>query len=109
MHILLRPAALPGSPPGSSFELRVVVLEVAAPLLRGAAVSLHAHAAREEGVVAELLALLDPRTGEVTKVGGGGGPHATHGPAASSHPYGTPWHGPRARERLARAASLPRP
>lgn len=52
-----------------SFEARVVVLpDVAVPLLRGAAVTLHAHAAREAGTVTQLVATLNPKTGEVLKV-----------------------------------------
>ncbi len=46
----------------------MVVLDVPLPLLRGAAVTLHAHAARDEGHITQLVAVLDPRSGEVTKV-----------------------------------------
>ncbi|GIL62839.1 hypothetical protein Vafri_17011 [Volvox africanus] len=49
------------------FELRVVVLDVPVPLLRGHVVTLHAHVAREEGHITALLATLDPRTGDVVK------------------------------------------
>ncbi|GIM12701.1 hypothetical protein Vretimale_15995, partial [Volvox reticuliferus] len=49
------------------FELRVVVLDVPVPLLRGHVVTLHAHVAREEGHITALLATLDPRTGDVIK------------------------------------------
>ncbi|EFJ41150.1 elongation factor-like protein, partial [Volvox carteri f. nagariensis] len=49
------------------FELRVVVLDTPVPLLRGHVVTLHAHAAREEGHITALTATLDPRTGEVVK------------------------------------------
>ena len=53
------------------FQLRLVVLDVPVPLLRGQAVTLHAHVAREEGHLSALVALLDPRTGEEVKVGRG--------------------------------------
>ncbi|KXZ51213.1 hypothetical protein GPECTOR_13g700 [Gonium pectorale] len=49
------------------FELRIVVLDVSVPLLRGQAVTLHAHVAREEGHITALSAVLDARSGEVTK------------------------------------------
>ncbi|KXZ49597.1 hypothetical protein GPECTOR_20g453 [Gonium pectorale] len=55
------------------FELRVVMLDVSVPLLRGQAVTLHAHVAREEGHITALSAVLDPRSGEVTKVDVGRG------------------------------------
>ncbi|KAG2439867.1 hypothetical protein HYH02_010497 [Chlamydomonas schloesseri] len=51
----------------TKFELRIVVLDVPVPLLRGQAVTLHAHVAREEGHISALVALLDPRSGEVLK------------------------------------------
>jgi len=49
------------------FELRVVVLEVAVPILKGQSVTLHAHVAREVGHINALIGLLSPRSGEVTK------------------------------------------
>lgn len=49
------------------FEARVLVLEVAVPLLRGQALTVHAHVAQEEGRISALLAQLNPRTGEVLK------------------------------------------
>ncbi|KAG2498490.1 hypothetical protein HYH03_003742 [Edaphochlamys debaryana] len=49
------------------FELRIVVLDVPVPLLKGTPVTLHAHVAREEGHITALTATLDPRTGEVVK------------------------------------------
>ncbi|PNW73614.1 hypothetical protein CHLRE_13g565750v5 [Chlamydomonas reinhardtii] len=51
----------------TKFQLRLVVLDVPVPLLRGQAVTLHAHVAREEGHLSALVALLDPRTGEEVK------------------------------------------
>lgn len=45
-------------------EARLLLLDVPAPLLRGASVTLHCHTAREEGVVSALAALLDGKTGE---------------------------------------------
>jgi elongation factor 1 alpha-like protein len=50
-----------------SFEARVLVLDVSVPLLKGAAVTVHAHTARESGVLSGLLALLDGKTGEVVR------------------------------------------
>eukprot|EP00983_Pelagomonas_calceolata_P079569 1154747-Pelagomonas_calceolata.AAC.1 len=49
------------------FELRVVVLEVAVPVLKGQSATVHAHVAREVGHISSLIALLSPKTGEVTK------------------------------------------
>lgn len=51
-------------PLAAKFEARVVVLDVPVPLLHGAAVTLHAHTARESGNVTALAALLDAKTGE---------------------------------------------
>jgi elongation factor 1 alpha-like protein len=51
----------------TTFEARVLVLEVPIPILKGHSVTLHAHTAREEAVVSSLVALVDPKTGAVTK------------------------------------------
>lgn len=53
--------------PPPQFEMRIVVLEVAVPLLRGQSATIHAHVAREVGHVSSLLALLNTRSGEVVK------------------------------------------
>jgi elongation factor 1 alpha-like protein len=55
------------APLAAKFRARVVVLDVAIPVLRGQQVTLHAHAAREAGHVSALLELLDARTGEVVR------------------------------------------
>ena len=47
------------------FELRLVVLDVPVPLLQGHLVTLHAHAAREEGRISALVASLDPKVRRV--------------------------------------------
>lgn len=44
-----------------------MVLNARVPLLRGAAVVLHAHAAKEAAHVTNLIATLDGKTGEVAK------------------------------------------
>lgn len=49
------------------FTAQVLVLDVGLPLLKGHAVTIHAHTAREAGVVSHLVALCDGRTGAVTK------------------------------------------
>ena len=48
-------------------ECRVLLLDAAPPLLRGASVTLHCHTAREEAVVTALVALLDGKSGDVLK------------------------------------------
>ncbi|KAF5841984.1 translation elongation factor EF1A/initiation factor IF2gamma [Dunaliella salina] len=54
-------------PLATKFELRVVVLEVAVPVLKGQSATVHAHVAREVGHISSLIALMSPKTGEVTK------------------------------------------
>jgi len=54
-------------PTVTKFEARVVVLDIPVPLLKGAACALHAHVSSCEARIETLTALLDPRTGEVTK------------------------------------------
>jgi elongation factor 1 alpha-like protein len=55
-------------PAATRATLRVLLLpDLKAPLLRGAAVTLHAHTAREAARVTALQALLDPRTGAVLR------------------------------------------
>lgn len=52
------------------FEARVLVLDGQAglpPLLRGAAVSVHSHMAREEATVSALVATLNAKSGEVER------------------------------------------
>jgi translation elongation factor EF-1alpha len=44
--------------------LQVLVLQVPLPILKGQAVTVHAHTAREAAVVSALLGLCDPRTGQ---------------------------------------------
>jgi elongation factor 1 alpha-like protein len=52
----------------SRVTLRLLLLpDLKAPLLKGAAVTLHAHTAREAGRVSALLALLNARTGAVIR------------------------------------------
>ena len=51
-----------------SFEVEVVVLDVVIPVLQGQQVTVHAHAARDSGYISKLVALLDGKTGKVTKV-----------------------------------------
>eukprot|EP00775_Hariotina_reticulata_P011038 gene11038-11193_t len=45
------------------FTAQVLVLQVPLPILKGQAVTVHAHTAREAGVVSALLGLCDSRTG----------------------------------------------
>lgn len=49
------------------FLARVLVLPAPVPLLKGAQVTLHAHAARETGHISSLLSLLNAKTGEVER------------------------------------------
>jgi hypothetical protein len=49
------------------FMAQVLVLDVGMPLLKGHAVTIHTHSAREAGVISHLMALCDGKTGEVTK------------------------------------------
>lgn len=49
------------------FIAQVLVLDVGLPLLKGHAVTIHAHTAREAGVISHLMALCDAKTGEPTK------------------------------------------
>lgn len=51
----------------AKFEARLVVLDVAVPILKGQNVTIHAHTAREAGHVSALLSVLDAKTGEVVK------------------------------------------
>ena len=51
----------------TKFEARVVALEAPVPILRGQAVVVHAHTAREAGNVTALVALLDGKSGDVAK------------------------------------------
>jgi elongation factor 1 alpha-like protein len=62
------PSSAP-APAWPSFTARLVVMDTpgAPPLLRGASVTLHAHAAREAAVVTGLVALVDPATGQATR------------------------------------------
>jgi elongation factor 1 alpha-like protein len=54
-------------PLATRFEARVVILEVPIPVLQGQQVTIHVHAARENGTVTRLLSLLDAKTGEVSR------------------------------------------
>ncbi len=54
-------------PAAQRFTARLVVLDVPVPILRGAQVTLHAHALRGAATVTALLSLLDPRTGAETR------------------------------------------
>jgi elongation factor 1 alpha-like protein len=56
------------APMAATFQARIVVLDVAIPILKGQQVTLHAHAARESGHVSGLISLLDPKSGEVAKL-----------------------------------------
>eukprot|EP00898_Chlorokybus_atmophyticus_P006570 jgi/Chlat1/6914/Chrsp52S06586 len=49
------------------FEARILTLNLAIPILRGATVVVHAHNAQESGSISELVALLDPKSGAVAK------------------------------------------
>lgn len=49
------------------FTAQVLVLDVGLPLLKGQAVTIHTHSAREAGVISHLVALCDGKTGAVTK------------------------------------------
>lgn len=51
----------------SRVEARIVVLDVPTPVLAGQQVTLHAHAAREEGSVSKLIGLVVSKTGEQSK------------------------------------------
>eukprot|EP00879_Flechtneria_rotunda_P016026 GHRR01016762.1.p1 GENE.GHRR01016762.1~~GHRR01016762.1.p1 ORF type:complete len:694 (+),score=227.63 GHRR01016762.1:236-2317(+) len=46
------------------FTVQVLVLAISLPILKGHAVTVHAHTAREAGVISGLLALCDPKTGQ---------------------------------------------
>jgi len=50
-----------------TFEAQIVVLDVSIPILKGQQVTLHAHAARGSGHVSRLIAILDGKSGDVTK------------------------------------------
>lgn len=50
------------------FEARVVVLDVAIPVLRGQQATIHAHTARETGHISGLVSLLNAKTGEVQRL-----------------------------------------
>lgn len=49
------------------FKAQIIVLDVVIPLLHGQNVTLHAHVARETGVISKILTLVDEHTGEVKK------------------------------------------
>ncbi len=67
----------------AQFEARVLVLDVPVPLLAGRSVTVHAHVAREAGVVAALVSSVSSKTGEVLKAK----PRcAWHAPAAAAVP-----------------------
>lgn len=51
----------------SKVEARVLVLDISIPILKGHAVTVHAHAAREAGTISGLVAVLDSKTGQQTK------------------------------------------
>ncbi|KAJ9529429.1 hypothetical protein QJQ45_013713, partial [Haematococcus lacustris] len=67
-------------PLATKFQARVLVLDVAVPLLKGASITLHAHIAREPGVISALISTLNARTGEVVKQRPSGvpGPQCLH-------------------------------
>lgn len=46
------------------FTVQVLVLQVPLPILKGHAVTIHAHTAREAGVISALLGLCDSKTGQ---------------------------------------------
>jgi translation elongation factor EF-1alpha len=50
-------------PVARKVEMQVVVLDVTVPVLKGQAVTLHAHCTREAGHISALLALLNAKTG----------------------------------------------
>lgn len=54
-------------PVANCIELKVAVLDIRKPILFGAEVELHAHHAKESARVAQILAILDPKTGMVRK------------------------------------------
>ncbi|BBN07085.1 elongation factor 1 alpha-like protein [Marchantia polymorpha subsp. ruderalis] len=51
----------------TKLEIRVLILGITVPILRGGQVVLHAHHARESAKVAELVALLDSKSGAVVR------------------------------------------
>ena len=51
----------------TEFEAKILVLEILVPILPGAEVLVHAHTGKGAGEVAQLLAVLDGKTGEVKK------------------------------------------
>lgn len=46
------------------FIVQVLVLQIPVPILKGHAVTIHAHTAREAGVISGLLGLCDSKTGQ---------------------------------------------
>lgn len=46
------------------FTVQVLVLQIPVPILKGHAVTIHAHTAREAGVISGLLGLCDSKTGQ---------------------------------------------
>ncbi|KAJ8763732.1 hypothetical protein K2173_003514 [Erythroxylum novogranatense] len=48
-------------------ELRVLVLEGATPILKGTQLEIHIHHAKAAATVANIISLVDPKTGKVTK------------------------------------------
>ncbi|XP_024525914.1 HBS1-like protein isoform X2 [Selaginella moellendorffii] len=54
-------------PIATRFELRILTLKLAFPMLPGAQVVVHAHHAKEPGTVTNLTALIDAKTGQAVK------------------------------------------
>lgn len=54
-------------PLAHSFEARVVVLDVPIPVVKGQAVTVHAHAARDSAHVSGLVSLIDGKSGDVIR------------------------------------------
>ena len=54
-------------PLASRFEARIAILDVPFPLLKGQQVTVHAHAARGDGVVSSLISLIDEKTGDIIR------------------------------------------
>ncbi|RWW70889.1 hypothetical protein BHE74_00021410 [Ensete ventricosum] len=54
-------------PVATYLELRILVLDIATPILTGSQVEFHIHHAKEAGRVVKMVALLDQKTGKVSK------------------------------------------
>lgn len=55
------------APMSTRFKARVVLLDLAMPVLKGMNCIMHCHTLRESGIISELVSLLDSKTGEVIR------------------------------------------